>query len=92
MKREMRFYFHLAKCSYLKSSDKCSKIFCLVVKRNKKRDYIAAILKEDGILTTSRKQATNEFKNFYGTLLSTSSQVRPIDLSITRAGAVVSME
>lgn len=51
---ERNFYFQKAKCSYLKSSDICSKFFHSRVKRNTKKNYIVVVAKEDGTLTTSQ--------------------------------------
>ncbi|XP_022853935.1 uncharacterized protein LOC111375367, partial [Olea europaea var. sylvestris] len=50
------FYYHKAKRIFLKQSDKYTKFFHSVVKRNSMRNFIATILKEDGIYTTSQDQ------------------------------------
>lgn len=62
---ERSFYYQKAKCIFLKESDKCTKFFHLVVKRNSRRNFIASILKEDGMYITSHDQVALEFVNFY---------------------------
>lgn len=63
-----------------------------MVKRKTKRNYIAAIIKEDGTLTTSQNQVATEFTCFYEALLGVACQVQPIDSAIMRAGARVRLE
>lgn len=63
-----------------------------MVKRKTKRNYIAAIIKEDGTLTTSQNQVATEFTCFYEALLGIDCQVQPIDSAIIRAGTRVCLE
>lgn len=66
---EMSFYYQQVNYAYLKNSVKCTKFFQSVVKRNTKKNYIAAILKRDKTYTSSQKEVADEFINFYIELL-----------------------
>ncbi|XP_022846307.1 uncharacterized protein LOC111369055 [Olea europaea var. sylvestris] len=89
---ERSFYYQKAKCVFLKHSDKCTKFVHSVVKRNSRRNFIATILKEDGIYTTSQDQVATEFVNFYNCLLGEKCPTRPIEMDIVTNGPLVSLE
>ncbi|XP_022847501.1 uncharacterized protein LOC111370020 [Olea europaea var. sylvestris] len=89
---ERSFYYQKTKCIFLKQSDKCTKFFHSVVKMNSRRNFIASILKEDGMYTTSQDQVALEFVNFYTNLLGKYEVVRPIDNDIICNGPLVSLE
>lgn len=65
---ERSFYFQQAKCAYLKNSDKCTKFYHSIVKRNTKRNFIAAVLKRDSSYSSSQKQVADEFVHLYSEL------------------------
>lgn len=77
------------KCDYPKLSDKNTKFFHDIVKRNARRNFISMVFKADGMVTTSIDQVAEEFTCFYKTLLGSSSSCHPIDLSILRSGPLV---
>ena len=54
---ERSFYHQQAKCTYLKLSDRCTKIFHAIVKHN----FITAISRVDASMTTSTNQVAEEF-------------------------------
>lgn len=87
---ELDFYFQQAKSSYLKHGDKCTKFFHTTVKRNKKKNFIAAVNKADGSLTTSEDQVAEEFIRYFQSLLGTSSITESIDISVLQSGPVLS--
>ncbi|XP_074560786.1 uncharacterized protein LOC141816966 [Curcuma longa] len=58
---ERQFYQQRAKNTYLRSSDKCTKFFHDVVKRNNKRNAIIMLKKRDGEQTTSIFEVAEEF-------------------------------
>ncbi|XP_022891948.1 uncharacterized protein LOC111406808 [Olea europaea var. sylvestris] len=88
---ERSFYYQKAMCAYLKNSDKCTKFFHLVVKRNNKKNYIATILKRDGTYT-SHKEVVDEFTYFYSDLLGKSCFVHPIEVDIVKNGPLLMEE
>jgi hypothetical protein len=45
---ERNFYFQKAKCKYLVDGDRRKKFFHVLVKQNRKRNYVATVVKEDG--------------------------------------------
>ncbi|XP_022862530.1 uncharacterized protein LOC111382721 [Olea europaea var. sylvestris] len=66
---ERNFYYQQSKCVHLKNSDKCTKYFHSLVKRNAKRNEIPAVIKRDGNYSTSQEEAATEFTHFYSELL-----------------------
>ncbi|KAK6128535.1 hypothetical protein DH2020_037721 [Rehmannia glutinosa] len=66
---ERCFYYQKAKCKKLNQSDRGTKFFHDLVKRNKKRNQIVTVCKEDGLPTTSMDEIAKEFKMFYECLL-----------------------
>lgn len=89
---ERSFYYQQAKCAYLTKSDKCTKFFHSLVKRNAKRNYVAAIMKDDGTPTTSQSEVATEFVGYYRNLLGTYSTCDPIDSNIFGEGPRLSLE
>lgn len=86
------FYLQKAKGDHLKNSNKCTKFFYTMAKRNAKRNFIAAVSREDGSSTSSFDQIAKEFLGFYQNLLGTSSGNVPIDPSILNSGPLISQE
>ncbi|XP_022873326.1 uncharacterized protein LOC111392262 [Olea europaea var. sylvestris] len=89
---ERSFYYQKAKYVFLKQSDKCTKFFHSIVKRNSSRNFIDTILKEDGRYTTSQDQVAMEFVNFYTSLLGKNCPTRPIEMDIVINGPLISLE
>ena len=89
-KAEMDFFSQLAKCNYVSKSDRCTKFFHSIVKRNKGRGYVAAISKEDGTMTSSMEEVASVFVCYFEGLLGTHSQVEHVDQEVFQCGQVVS--
>jgi hypothetical protein len=66
---ERNFYVQKAKCKYLVDGDRRTKFFHDLVKRNRKRNYIAAIVKEDGSRSSSPMEVGEAFVHYYRVLL-----------------------
>ncbi|KAK6122441.1 hypothetical protein DH2020_043832 [Rehmannia glutinosa] len=79
---ERCFYYQKAKCKHLNQSDRGTKFFHDLVKRNKKRNQIISVCNEDGHPTTSMDEVAKEFTKFYDCLLGTSDSCEPIDPDI----------
>ncbi|KAK6143334.1 hypothetical protein DH2020_023682 [Rehmannia glutinosa] len=62
---ERSFYYQQAKCKHLSQSDRGTKFFHDLVKRNKKHNQIVAVYKDDGLSTTSQEEVSKEFAKFY---------------------------
>ncbi|KAK6162199.1 hypothetical protein DH2020_002040 [Rehmannia glutinosa] len=88
---ERCFYYQKVKCKHLNQSDRGTKFFHDLVKRNKKRNQIVAICKEDGLPTTSMDEVAKEFTKFYECLLGTMDS-EPIDPDIINVGPSISLE
>ena len=91
-KAELAYISQLAKCNYIAKSDRCTKFFHSIVKRNKGRGYIAAISKEDGSMTESAEEVASEFVRYFEGLLGTHSQVLPVDRGVIQSGVGISIQ
>lgn len=89
---ERSFYYQQAKCNFIIKSDKCTKFFHAMVKRNTKKNFIAKILKDDGYYTESQEEVANQFVKYYSNLLGTKSPNLTIDEDVVRGGPVVNIE
>jgi hypothetical protein len=58
---ERIFYVQKAKCKHLVDGGKGTKFFHNLVKRNRKRNYIATIVKEDGSWSSSLLEVEDAF-------------------------------
>jgi len=89
---ERCFLAQKAKCSFLMDSDRCSKFFHSIVKRRNKKNFIAAVLKEDGSLTRSTQEVEDEFLRFYMNLLGSPAECSPSVPGIIHSGGCLSDE
>jgi len=89
---ERLFFQQKAKGVHLLQSDKSSRYFHLMAKRNSKRNYIAAIVREDGSMTSSQEQVSEEFIGFYRHLLGSCSNTGSINPTIISSGPTISLE
>ncbi|XP_042437084.1 uncharacterized protein LOC122023053 [Zingiber officinale] len=69
MEAERQFFQQRAKNVYLRNSDKCTKFFHDVVKRNNKRNAIIMLKKRDEEQTTSLGEVAEEFIDYFHGLL-----------------------
>ena len=65
---ERSFYLQKEKCHYLANSDRNTKFFHTVVKRNRKKNTIASVIKEDGTPTEGHEEVVGEFLHYYQAL------------------------
>ncbi|XP_022852083.1 uncharacterized protein LOC111373750 [Olea europaea var. sylvestris] len=86
------FYYQQAKSVYLSKSDKCTKFFHSLVKRNAKQNFIAAVMKQDGMPTSSLAEVEAEFLAYYQNLLGTNHARDAIDETILGEGPLISRE
>lgn len=86
---ERSFLQQKAKCDFLIHSDKSSKFFHALVKRNVNRNFIAAVTLTDGSFTASMDEVINAFVNHFADLLGSRAVVIPIDQEILNSGPVL---
>lgn len=79
---ERSFYYHKAKCRYVVDTDRNTKLFHSVVKRNARRNQITSITRQDGSVTTSFEEVAHEFIQYFRSLLGTESHTQPVDLEV----------
>lgn len=89
---ERQFFSQKVKCAYLQNSDRCTKFFHALVKRNAKRNQIVTVKKEDGSFTCSQSEVANKFVRYFSKLLGTESQYDPLDPGILCSGKLVSVK
>ncbi|KAK6122236.1 hypothetical protein DH2020_044024 [Rehmannia glutinosa] len=89
---ERCFYYQQAKRKHLNQSDRGTKFFHDLVKRNKKLNQIVVVCKEVGLPTTSIDEVAKEFTKFYECLLGTLDSCEPINSDIINAGPSISLE
>jgi len=87
---ERHFFFQKAKSTYLLNSDKNTKFFHSLMKRNAKRNFIHAVMKADGSPTSSSLQVEEEFIKFYKGLLGVEAPCEQIDEEVFNVGPKVS--
>lgn len=86
---ERKFCAQKTKIDFLLRGDKGSKLFHSLIKRNAKRNYIVALVKEDGSTTTSKEEVKQEFLNFYEGLLGTHEDMVPLEAVVMEEGPKV---
>ncbi|KAL7119437.1 hypothetical protein ACP275_02G062900 [Erythranthe tilingii] len=91
-KAEKSFFYQKAKLHYLRDTDRTTKFFHGIAKRNAKRNNIVSLRKEDGSVTTSRDEVLAEFEIFYKNFLGTRVPCEPVDPHIIATGPVLGEE
>ncbi|KAK4394386.1 hypothetical protein Sango_1909400 [Sesamum angolense] len=89
---ERHFYFQKAKIHFLKQGDRNTKFFHDMVKRNAARNSILAITKADGSIITSAPDISQEFVDFYTSLLGTEDQTLLVDDGVLHLGPSLTSE
>ncbi|GFZ08459.1 hypothetical protein Acr_20g0002670 [Actinidia rufa] len=77
---------------YFKNSDKGTKFFHDMIKRNKDKRQIMSLNLSDGTRTTSNQEVSNAFVNYYKELLGTGSNCVQLDKDILLDGKLVQEE
>ncbi|KAL9400754.1 hypothetical protein Peur_004603 [Populus x canadensis] len=86
---EKVFYSQKLKCDFLKDSDRGTSFFHAWMNQKHKANFILAIHRSDGSLTTSASEVGEVFVNFFQQLLGTSRATSPLDESVVRCGPCV---
>ncbi|VFQ83143.1 unnamed protein product [Cuscuta campestris] len=89
MDPELAFYQQKAKCDFIMNSERCTSYFHSIFKKNRKKNAVGFLVREDGSKTTSIGEVANIFVDYYTTLFGTSSRVEPVDPDILAAGSSV---
>ncbi|CAH9145483.1 unnamed protein product [Cuscuta epithymum] len=83
---EEDFFKQKAKANHLVQSDKCTKYFHAIVKKNMARNSITALKLQNGISTTSIDQVATELVNFYTNLFGAYYPTSGLDPSVVASG------
>ncbi|VFQ94486.1 unnamed protein product, partial [Cuscuta campestris] len=86
---ELAFYQQKAKCDFLMNSDRCTSYFHSIVKKNRRKNTVGFLVREDGSKTTSKNEVASIFVDYFTTLFGTTSLVEPFELEILTAGTRV---
>ncbi|GFY96656.1 hypothetical protein Acr_11g0009620 [Actinidia rufa] len=89
---ERSYCSQLAKMRYFKNSDKGTKVFHDMIKRNRNKGQIVSLSLSDGTRTTSNQEVSNAFVNYYKELLGTGSNCAQLDKDILLDGKLVQEE
>lgn len=89
---ERSLYYQKAKCLSIRDGDRSTKFFHSMSKRNSKRNFVAALVKEDGTMTCSNIEVLDEFVHFYQNLLGTHTVCNRLDESVFDYGPCVDEE
>ena len=83
---EKMFFSQKLKYQFLAASDKGSKFFHCLMNQNNRRNFIAAIKKENDQLSTSQEEVGGVFVNYFRNLLGTDIMTDPPDEFIVSSG------
>lgn len=87
---ERKFLTQKYKCDFLLQGDKNTRLFHSLIKRNAKRNFIAALMKEDGTFTTFKHAIQRKLLQFYGSLMGSWQATNGFDGEIMDVGPKVS--
>ncbi|KZV47065.1 hypothetical protein F511_11971 [Dorcoceras hygrometricum] len=79
-----------AKCTYLNNSDRCTKFFHDLIKRNFRRNKIVALTDRDGSLCTTQEDISFEFVSHYRGFLGASIDRCNLNIDWIRCGPSIS--
>ncbi|KAK6143157.1 hypothetical protein DH2020_023505 [Rehmannia glutinosa] len=88
-KAERSFLSQKVKCDFLNNSDRNTKFFHSIVKRNSLRKQMNSIILEDGSKTSSFDELSKAFVNYFKNLFGTSFQTSPVDLQTLQTGLCI---
>jgi len=83
------FYSQKLKCNLFKDSDRGTSFFHALMNQKHKKNFIPAIHRNDGSLTTSVSEVGDVFVSFFKQLLGTSRTTSPFDESFVRYGPCI---
>ncbi|VFQ90070.1 unnamed protein product [Cuscuta campestris] len=86
---ELEFYQQKAKCDFLMKADKCTSYFHSLVNKNRRKNAIPFLVKGDGSKTTSLKEVSDCFLEYYTALFGNASNVEPINHEFLTTGPSV---
>jgi hypothetical protein len=83
---EKMFYSTKLKCNFFKDCDRGTSFFHALMNHRHKKNYIPAICRSNGSLTTSMTEVGDAFVCFYQQLLGSSRATLPLDESVVSRG------
>ncbi|VFQ90709.1 unnamed protein product [Cuscuta campestris] len=86
---ELEFYQQKAKCDFLMKSDRCTSYFHSLVKKNRRKNAIPFLIKEDGAKTISSDEVASCFLEYYTGLFGNTSPTETINVAILETGNLV---
>jgi len=89
---EKMFFSQKLKCAFFKECDKGCKFFHSLMNQRHRRRHIPAIVRSDGMLTTSAEEVGREFVSYYKELLGTSKHTIPLRAEVVQCGACINVD
>jgi hypothetical protein len=89
---EKMFFGQKLKCAFFKDCDKGIKFFHSLMNQYHMRHHIPAIIRSDGMLTSSAEEVGREFVSYYKELLGTSKPTIPLRIEVVHCGACINTD
>jgi hypothetical protein len=89
---EKMFFSQKLKCAFFKECDKGSRFFHSLMNQRHRRRHIPAIVRSDGMLTTSAEEVGREFVLYYKELLGTSKYTIPLRAEVVQSGDCINVD
>jgi hypothetical protein len=86
------FFGQKLKCAFFKDCDKGIKFFHSLMNQYHRRHHIPAIIRSDGMLTSSAEEVGREFVSYYKELLGTSKPTIPLRIEVVHCGACINTD
>jgi exonuclease III len=89
---EKMFFSQKLKCTFFKDCDKGMRFFHSLMSQRHRRRHIPAIVRSDGMLTSSAEEVGREFVSYYKELLGTSKHTIPLRAEVVQSGACINVD
>ncbi|KAJ6929615.1 hypothetical protein NC652_013486 [Populus alba x Populus x berolinensis] len=86
------FFGQKLKCTFFKDCDKGTRFFHSLMSQRNRRHNISAIVRSDGMLTTSTEEVGRVFATYYKELLGTSKHTIPPRVDIVQSGTCINYD
>jgi len=86
------FFCQKLKCAFFKDCDKGTRFFHSLMSQRHRRRHIPAIVRSDGMLTSSAEEVGRVFVSYYKELLGTSKHTIPLCAEVVQSGACINAD
>jgi len=86
------FFGQKLKCAFFKDYDKGTRFFHSLMNQRHRRHHIPAIVRSNGMLTSSAEEVGREFVSYYKELLGTSKLTIPLRAEVVQNGTCINVD